>query len=538
MTPSSGDVCQIAGADHGSGAVPDLRPRIELPRPGVLLSDFSRQVGDAMAVSGLYLQDGEPVFLSPGSDKERERLELVSPAAFRTLSERELVTTTPVTVGRGPDGPIRELIPSSMAEQSARAVLSSHDFRERLRPLERLIPISVPGFDVSGALALLPQGYDSARRVLVLRGAVYDLLPLALATDYLRDLLREFPFADDAGRSLSVQISAMVSRFTSLLLPASAQIPVHVWNANTQRAGKTLAAKVVEIPVSGRAITKSLPKDEKDLRQLIDSEVLSGAESIIFDNVKEKVESAALEQFVTTAYHGGRRLGGNKMFSLPKQTMVMITANQCQLSPDMAGRCLFVDLWAEEADPQRRVIERPIGDAWLMDPVNRYAILSALWSLVHAWDAAGRPPGTGRIVGFEEWVCVVGGIVENAGFGDPTRRPDGELIDHEFGEMVELVRLMACGAFRDDAVQLRMGEGVSFHDLISLCRRHQLFEEEIKGNSKDGDFSLFPGSKSKMSGLFGKYNGRIFHLGDDLGTVRFERIQKGKSRDSRLWRVV
>jgi hypothetical protein len=365
----------------------------------------------------------------------------------------------------------------------------------------------------------------------------FDTVPLLMATKFLRDLLSEFPFSDDGGRSLSVQVAAMVSRFAFTLLPKSAQIPYFCWNANSSRSGKSLLIKIVEIPVAGYCKMQTLPEEKDEVAKVLDSAVLSGYPSLIFDNVKHKIEGSALEQFATSSVHAGRRLGGNKGFEIRKQMVVLFSSNQAEISPDVAGRMLFVDLFNLEADPQAREIKKPIGDEYLERPEVRQSILSALWSLVHAWDAAGRPVVSGRLVGFEDWSRVIGGIVEHAGFGSPLRRPEkDDFGDPEGIDMKMLVEKLAAGYFRD-AIEFKCREGISFNDLIWICRNEHLFEEGIAGKlDKDTrEFEIYAKSRSHMGKLFAAYNGRVFRFDSALGSVKFERVG---NRNARLYKVV
>jgi len=364
----------------------------------------------------------------------------------------------------------------------------------------------------------------------------YDLVPLPMATKFLRDFLSEFPFSDDGGRSLSVQIAAMVSRFAFTLLPKSAQIPYFCWNANSSRSGKSLLIKIVEIPVAGYCKMQTLPEEKEEVSKVLDSAVLSGYPSLIFDNVKHKIEGSSLEQFATSSVHAGRRLGGNNNFEIRKQMILLFSSNQAEVSADVAGRMLFVDLFNLEADPQAREIKNPIGDEYLERPEVRQSILSALWSLVHAWDAAGRPVGSGRLVGFEDWSRVIGGIVEHAGFGSPLRRPEkDDFGDPEGIDMKTLVEKLAAGYFRD-AIEFKCREGISFDDLIWICRNENLFEEGIAGklDKESRQFEIYPKSRSRMGKLFAGYNGRVFRFDSSVGSVKFERVG---NRNARLYRV-
>jgi hypothetical protein len=364
----------------------------------------------------------------------------------------------------------------------------------------------------------------------------YDVMPKEAAVDFLRDFLREFPFANDQGRSLACQVAAMMSRFAVSLLPEQAQVPMTIWNANGPAAGKSLLAQVVEIPVRGYAAMRPFPEEKEELQKVLDSEVLAGSDSIIFDNVKDRIDSSYLEQFATSSVVSVRRLGSSTKHEIAKQTMVMITANQAEVSADIARRSIFIDLFQKEADPQARKIERPMGAEYLSRPEVRFRILSALWSLVVAWDQAGRPACSSRLVGFEDWADVIGGIVEYAGFGDPLLRPSSdEFGDPDAGDMMSLVKTMAEGLFRD-AIEFQCRNGVTFDELIEICRDRGLFSELIAGRTdrETKEFEIYAKSRTKMAKLFARYNGRVFRFGGDLGTVKLERVG---GKDNRKWRV-
>lgn len=288
---------------------------IPLPRPGRLLSDFAADVAVAMQSAGLYRQDGDPVVLQPGD----ARMIPFAASMARTFFERFVIPTKKEKVGKAEDkSPIYVEVPESMSRTTAKGVVASVDFVAGLRPLGRIMPVSMPTFSDDGKLILLPCGYHPRTEVLVLSGYEYDVLPLQVAVDFLCELLREFPLAKDGGRSLSVQVAAMLTRFAILLLPPEAQVPFFIWNANSQRVGKTLLAKLVEIPVAGHAALRTLAGEEVEVAKTLDSEVLAGSPSIIFDNVTGKIESAALDQFATSAVHAGRRMGGKQNLPNPQ----------------------------------------------------------------------------------------------------------------------------------------------------------------------------------------------------------------------------
>ena len=71
-------------------------------------------------------------------------------------------------------------------------------------------------------------------------------------------------------------------------------------------------------------------------------------------------------------------------------------------------------------------------------------ILSALWALVRAWEADGKPELALPTQRFEEWSRIVGGIVLAAAFGDPLEKPEiASGADVERRDMAQLVKALA-----------------------------------------------------------------------------------------------
>jgi hypothetical protein len=281
---------------------------------------------------------------------------------------------------------------------------------------------------------------------------------------------------------------------------------------------------------------RALPEEKDELQKVLDSEVLAASDSIIFDNVKERVDSAYLEQFATSSVVSVRRLGSSAKYEITKQTMVMMTCNQAEVSADIARRSIFIDLFQKEADPQARKIERPMGAEYLARTEVRYKILSALWSLIHAWDAAGRPECSSRLVGFEDWSRIIAGIVEFAGFVDPLAKVESEDFgDPDAADMMALVKVMAQGLYRD-GLEFKFREGITFDDLVWVCRDQALFEDIIRGkvDRETKEFELFNASRAKLSRLMARYAGRVFRFGGELGTVKLERVG---GKNDRKWRV-
>jgi hypothetical protein len=194
----------------------------------------------------------------------------------------------------------------------------------------------------------------------------------------------------------------------------------------------------------------------------------------------------------------------------------------------MAERCLFVELFIQEADNRDRIIPRVIDDDFLSRPIMRDKILSALWALVRAWEAQGKPaPSTPPMQRFERWSEIVAGIVEASGFGDPLAKPE-ILFDIELRDMHALVKVLQPMA--EDTNE----HAWKFDQIIEQIKEHGLFEDaEIWQGRQQRDMFDKDGITSAGKSFFGKllvrYHDRLFRT-DEGKCLRFVVQGKGNSR--------
>jgi hypothetical protein len=288
-------------------------------------------------------------------------------------------------------------------------------------------------------------------------------MQLEEAVSVWREWHRDVAFgAGDEERSLAVLTAMALSPYCDQLIADRAPKPAFCFDANAEGAGKTTAAMLAWTPVFGAVSLTSPPNAEKMLDTL-NSVAQSGILYVIFDNWRGKIESQALEAFISAHRWHGRVLGSAKTFDLDKHCLVCITANNAHVGPDMRRRLLFIHLFVEELRTERRRVSRNICQDDILD--GRAEILAAFWSFVRHWrDAVFL---RGRISqSFPQWSEIVGGVVECV-FGHspvaPAQVERDEILDsfeafvaklvedgrqdEEFkpGELVELAR--TSGAF-------------------------------------------------------------------------------------------
>jgi hypothetical protein len=517
-------ILPMGSEDEIAEALNSKRVKIRLPGDNRELVHFAGEIGEELKAKDFYRRDRTPV----GINWDKARLEPISAQAFRTLSQRHLVFFKEKKIEGEEENRVIQIV-KTMIVDTARAVLESWDFIDRLPEIERVNPIRLPVMRGNGAIQLAPAGYFAEARTYTLEGGVsYDEeMTYDRAREVIgNDLLGEMPY-HDKGRSRSVHVAAMMTTFACGLLPRRSQRPGFVFTANDSDAGKTLCAKIAIIPVHGKVSPRGLPRKE-EMRKVLDQLAMEAAPVILFDNVKGTLGGEDLEAFMSAALWQGRILGEKGGFEVENVTTCFFSGNDAQPTRDMAQRCLFVELFLEDIDSSQRKIRNVLTDARLAEPELRNRVCSALWTLVKAWDAAGRPAPPSVMPKCPEWSAMIAGIVARAGFGDPCVKPEIKSVRSYATEMQELVRKLA----PEDADV----EDWTFKQIMEEVKEETLFENVEIFNGKGEQQPLYgsdgepsPAARSFFGKLFGRFDQRLF-AGVDGGRLRFSVEGKGNGR--------
>jgi hypothetical protein len=410
------------------------------------------------------------------------------------------------------------LKPTSMNAETAAKVLVADQFRDGLRVLAAVHSVRLPVWEEYGkAVRLLDAGYDERTQVYTVDALPYalDMEPTAAVAFFL-DILKGYPWSDEGKlqtrRSLAVHLAAMLGNFVRLLFEEGTQKPVIVYNGNQPGTGKSTLARMGLSPVYGVPEDKALPKSEDELRKELDAFAMARRPYMFLDDVGGHLRSHLLNRFITSPMHTGRKMGTGELFTAPNVTQVFITGNGLTLSPDLARRCLIVDLFCA-VEARGRKFERIITDAWLSQEGTRAQFLAALWALVRYWQQCGCNRHDHLLESFEEWSAIVGGIVVEAGFCDPIKAAPELAMD----EQGEAFKRLFCALAAD------LTDGTEKAFSVADCREKaedlDIWETLVTGAMDQG----------KAFGIrLGKFRGRQWT--DAHGRLfEFGRKQTGKS---------
>ncbi len=494
-------------------------PWVQLPVDGRINNDFNRDVGAILspqtsadmfarfAGKGLFRYKGRIVTVGVHEITGRIEIEEMTAHRFRSWVEEHMICYRHMFSKHG-----ATKVKQTMGVDMSQTCLESDEFRRRQPRLLRVNTVRLPIKRKDGRIELLPAGYDGESCILTIAPTwEYDeAMTMEAAKCILDDLDREFPFQDP--RSKAVFRAAMMGQFGYFLQPLDAKRLNFLFHANSSRSGKTLLVEIILTLAWSYASVDAMPDDTGKLRDRLDTAVREAKPYLVFDDLEQNfLRSGMLNAFMTATWWSGRKFHSQEEFQEPKTPVVFLTANNLEVTTDIAGRTLTCDLFTPEADAQEREIERPIDVEWIRTPTVHRQICSAMWTLIKLWRDGGRPHEGKIVAGYHEWSRIFGGIAISAGFGDPClpRESDGYGAS-EYGDMRELVSRLSEGV--EKAVEYE------FIDVVLACRELNCFAYLIKGRltkvkDADGDREEFVPSdetNSSLGKLLGRYGGKSF----------------------------
>ena len=279
--------------------------------------------------------------------------------------------------------------------------------------------IETPVIRPDGSMLLTP-GYDEATRLYL--DPIVDLSGLVIpetltkkhaeasAKYILDEIFADFPFENDASRT-----NTLASLLSVIVRPMiNGNIPLFILDKPQAGTGASLIADIIATITTGKPASMwGQPETEDEWRKAITSALLSGSPIIVIDNVVGMLRSAALSRALTSRIWRDRLLGKSQMLDLPQEAVWFATGNNIQIGGDTARRGVWIRLDAAEARPWTRTeFKHPNILKWIGE--NHDSIIAYLLIMARAWIQAGKPLGSAKLGGFNEWAEVISGILEFA----------------------------------------------------------------------------------------------------------------------------
>lgn len=263
-------------------------------------------------------------------------------------------------------------------------------------------------------------GYDAASEVLLDLGGLNLEIPddptddevLAAVSLILDDWLGDFPFASTSDKA---NMLALILTFP--LRDIVGLVPFAVISAKSMGTGKS---KLISLVVY--LFTRVMPEfdslsgsDEAERRKKITSLLLKAPSFIVFDETPE-IGGPTLNRLATAHTWSDRILGGNEQAVLPNRAVMAFTGNNVQVLGDTSRRYYPIELFFDGEHPENRsAAEFKHSDLESWTDEHRGELLTAVFTIIRAWQVAGCQKRAASFGSFERWDSIIGGIISNAG---------------------------------------------------------------------------------------------------------------------------
>ena len=208
------------------------------------------------------------------------------------------------------------------------------------------IPILAPDFSLQTTPGYFP---GSRTYYAPTQGLVIPQVPLAPSKAdvecarrlILEELLVDFPFTSQSEIAHAVAL---------LLLPFIREVidgptPLHLIEAPTPGSGKGLLTWVLTYLFIGNFVALMTEgRDEDEWRKRITAKLRRGPSVIIIDNLRRRLDSAAVASALTSLIWEDRLLGQSETLNLPIRAAWIVNGNNPALSAEMSRRAVRIRL--------------------------------------------------------------------------------------------------------------------------------------------------------------------------------------------------
>ena len=511
----------LAGVDGD----PDfaLKPTVELHGVGgwsqVTAVDAAGQLGAACSGCGeVFGRNGTVVYVRHGTTVPVESHDLAVVAARHThLVFRKM--------SKGKDGPKVTFVPTNATSAQCNDILAAREFIDRLPPLNLISKCPVLVDDGKGGLRAV-KGYDRESGVFALGGDAADV-PLEDAKRLILEILSDFNFATPGDKSRAIAAMITPALVMGGLLPGRA--PIDLGEADDSQAGKGYRQKLVTAVYNDAASVVAQRKGGSgSTEESYCAALIGGACFVALDNVRGKLDSPLIESSLTEPYCDARMPYGRPMQVDMRRVCVSMTSNSAELTRDLANRCSPVRI---KKRPEGYVFKTyPEGDALAHVSANQGLYLGAVFAVIRAWAAAGRPMDVDAGHDFKGWARTLGWIIKNvfaeAPLCEGVRETQARMSNPNRG----WVREVAIMALR----QGLQGQPLRAHQIVRLLEDCGADVPGVEPGSELSDDENFRRANQavgkKFASAFGK-DSDVLAI-DDMIISRTREIDEGKTVSS------
>lgn len=342
----------------------------------------------------------------------------------------------------------------------------------------------------------------------------------------------DFPFSTELDRA--VHLAALL---TSAVRPVLETAPAFAYDAPTQGSGKSLLARCVGVLATGKdpdIWAHTAGRDDEEVRKRLFTALISGSRALVWDNITETFDSAAMASLLTSNNYCDRVLGKSESTSVPNRFSLLLTGNNISLAGDLPRRVLLCRIDPQTENPHTREFDiNPL--AYCLQ--NRQEMIAAALTIIRFYitsadfiNAKISRLGKGRLASFEEWDDWVRQTILYI---------CKELKPNEFGDVMNKIQVNQI----NDPEQSGLGQLLRLMHLIFNDKKFMANEviEKIQNEIRDDDChelsKILKESSNGRGDVSSKSLGRIFSDKKDRIVSGLSLKQCGSINGTLLWQI-
>lgn len=489
---------------------PQPKAIIRLPHLGKLISTFITEITPYLIKDNkIYYRPEEDLIITIQETKETTNFKQLQPVDLVTYLENFIIPCLDVY---NPKLKIVEPKPKSMSIELAKTILGSTELKNSLPKIKTIYTIPVPILK-EGKLIFPKRGYDKE---------LESYLPFnspKIKTDMTLEeakqkftIFNEFCFKSEQDKTNAIA-GLLTPYIRGLYSRPTIRTPIFFYDANRERAGKDYCAGITGIVYYGENIDETPICDEKgvhdeEFRKKLLSNFRLGKKRFHSSNNKGYLNSAELEAVTTNENFTDRILGSNNIATYKNNMEFSLSANSgITYTPDLANRSIFIHLFLEVEDPNKRSFNNP--DLHKSIREGRETIISCLYTFVRVWYENGCKGSETPFSSFPEWAKICGGIMETCELGDPCLTNDDTFNaggDAETKDMKKLFELLYNKYKKSDKNET---EWIFKKNIMELFYSQNTEDEAFTELFSWLDWNK-SNTKAKFGKMFEKFVGRVF----------------------------
>lgn len=301
-----------------------------------------------------------------------------------------------------------EAVLTVMNAAQAQLIMESSSFRKEIPEIKILSKCPVLTFAKDRTLLIIT-GHDKESSILSF-ALPPEEIPLSLAIDLLLDLFADFNFATPPDRSRAIAALITPDLIFGQLIRARA--PLQVIEADESQTGKGFLVKLIAAvhnhkphPITQRKGVSGGIEESLNMR------LIKGDSFISFDNIRDKIDSPALESLLTEDHYLARVPFMPPIDIDPRRIVLFLTSNHCEMTKDLTNRSSLIQL--RKRDPGYAFKTFPEGD--IVDHVlaNSSRYHGAIIAIIKEWVKQGCLETDENRHDFRKWVRVLDWIVQH-----------------------------------------------------------------------------------------------------------------------------